>query len=89
MQERTVRVGSKNGLHARPARLFTQAAEKSGAAVSIEKLGGAPANAASILAVISLGIDHDDEVRITVDGPGEATIVVELADLLATDHDGR
>ena len=53
MVERTVRIGSTHGLHARPAKLFTQAAAASGAAVTISKSGGKPVNGASILAVIS------------------------------------
>lgn len=91
MVERTVRIGSTHGLHARPAKLFTQAVAASGAKVTISKSGGAPVNAASILAVISQGIDHGDEVTIAVDADGsgtdEATVLDQLVELLGTDHD--
>ena len=90
MVERTVRIGSTHGLHARPAKLFTQAVGSSGSAVTISKSGGAPVNAASILAVISQGIDHGDEVTIVVDGDGssdEAAVLDQLIELLSTDHD--
>lgn len=84
---RTVRIGSSHGLHARPAKLFTQAASASGAAVTIAK-GDKPAvNAASILAVISQGIDHGDEVTLTVDGDNAESVLDELVELLSTDHD--
>ncbi len=87
MVERTVRIGSTHGLHARPAKLFTQAAAASGASVTIRKGGGAPVNAASILAVIAQGIDHGDEVTITVDGGDEHAVLDQLVELLSTDHD--
>lgn len=88
MVERTVRIGSTHGLHARPAKLFTQAAAASGATVTIAKNGSAPVNAASILAVISQGIDHGDEVTLVVDGGDEQRVLDELLELLSTDHDG-
>ena len=87
MVERTVRVGSTHGLHARPAKLFTQAAAASGSSVTIAKSGGAPVNAASILAVIAQGIDHGDEVTIVVDGGDEQAVLDQLVELLSTDHD--
>lgn len=85
---RSVRIGSAHGLHARPAKLFTQAVGQSGTKVTIQKGDGRPVNAASILAVIALGIDHGDEVSITVDGDGADAVLDELVDLLLTDHDG-
>lgn len=87
MVERTVRIGSSHGLHARPAKLFTQAVVASGAAVTVQKAGASPVNAASILAVISQGIDHGDEVTIVVDGGDEQAVLDQLVELLGTDHD--
>lgn len=87
MVERTVRIGSTHGLHARPAKLFTQAAAASGSSVTIQKTGGSPVNAASILAVIAQGIDHGDEVTIVVDGGDEQAVLDQLVELLSTDHD--
>lgn len=86
MPERTVVVASAHGLHARPAALFTQAASKAGVPVTITK-GDRGVNAASILGVISLGIDHGDEVVISVDGEGADSVLDELTKLLTTDHD--
>jgi phosphocarrier protein len=87
MVERTVRIGSTHGLHARPAKLFTQAAAASGSSVTIAKNGGPAVNAASILAVISQGINHDDEVTLVVEGGDEQRVLDELLELLSTDHD--
>ena len=49
---RTVRIGSAHGLHARPAKLFAQAAKDAGIPVTIAKDAGSPVNAASILAAL-------------------------------------
>lgn len=86
---RTVRIGSSHGLHARPAKMFVQAAKDSGLSITISKGSGAPVNAASILGVISLGVEHGDYVTLITDGKGaEATIDV-LSELLSTDHDSK
>lgn len=85
MTERTLRIGSTHGLHARPAKLFAQAAKASESPVTIAKEGGKAVNAASILAVIALGINHGDEVTLSSDG-GAAVLDV-LVELLLTDHD--
>jgi len=86
MSERTVVVASSHGLHARPAALFTQTAAKSGVAVTIKK-GDRTVDASSILGVISLGIDHDDEVLLTAEGEGAEEALDALEALLQTDHD--
>lgn len=86
MAERTVQIASAHGLHARPASLFTQAAAQSGLAVQLTK-GEKTVNAASILGVISLGIDHGDEVTLAADGDNAETVLDTLVELLVTDHD--
>ena len=84
---RTVRVGSANGLHARPAKLFAQAVKDSGLAVTLAKGSGAPVNAASILGVIAQGIEYGDYVTLTAEGENADDTLDVLADLLSTDHD--
>ena len=83
MAERTVTVASSQGLHARPASLFTQAAAKASSPGTIAK-GDKQVNAASILSVISLGVAKGDSVVIASDD--EATLDA-LEELLSTDHD--
>ena len=84
---RTVRIGSSHGLHARPAKLFAQAAKDSGIPVTIAKDAGAPVNAASILGVIALGIEQGDYVTLSTDGDGADDVLDTLSELLTTDHD--
>ena len=81
MTQRTVRVASEHGLHARPASLFTKAVTRSGVAVTVTR-GEKSANAASILGVISLGVMCGEEVLIEADGDGSDAILDELVELL-------
>ena len=83
MVERTVRIGSTHVLHARPAEHFTKATAASGSSATLQKTGGAPVPAVSILAVIAQGIDHGDEVTIVVDGDDEQAVLNQLG----ADHD--
>ncbi|MFD5215962.1 HPr family phosphocarrier protein [Microbacterium sp. NPDC058345] len=84
---RTVRVGSSHGLHARPAKLFAQAAKEAGIPVTIAKDSGKAVNAASILSVIALGIDFGDHVVISAEGENAEAVLDTLTELLTTDHD--
>ncbi len=84
---RTVRVGSSHGLHARPAKLFAQKAKEAGIPVTIAKDSGKAVNAASILAVVALGVDFGDHVVLTADGENAEDVLDALAEVLTTDHD--
>lgn len=86
MAERTVTIASAHGLHARPASLFVQAVGASGLSVELTK-GEKTLNAASILGVISLGIEHGDEITLRADGENADEVLDSLALLLTTDHD--
>jgi phosphocarrier protein len=86
MPERTVVVASSHGLHARPAALFTQTAAQAGIPVKVTK-GERTVDATSILGVISLGIDHGDEVLLAAEGEGADETLDILEALLLEDHD--
>ena len=75
---RTIRIGSSNGLHARPAKLFAQAVKDSGIPVTISKGSGAPVNAASILGVIALGAEKGDYVTLAADGDNAEQVLDTL-----------
>ncbi|HEY4151685.1 MAG TPA: HPr family phosphocarrier protein [Pseudolysinimonas sp.] len=86
MAERTVTIGSAHGLHARPASLFVQAVTASGLPVQLTK-GEKTLNAASILGVISLGIEYGDQITLTAEGDNADAVLDSLAELLTTDMD--
>ncbi|GAB3401699.1 HPr family phosphocarrier protein [Schumannella luteola] len=85
----TVVVASASGLHARPASLFAQTVARTGHAVTIRLTAGdKPAvNAASLIALLTLGAGHGAEVELDVTGEREDEVLAELRDLLATDLD--
>ena len=87
MAERTVVVASQVGLHARPAKLFTQAVAGSGLPVRIAKAGGTPVDAASILRVMALGVKGGDAVTLTAEGAGAEAVLDGLVELLSQDLD--
>ncbi|GAA1668193.1 HPr family phosphocarrier protein [Microbacterium lacus] len=89
LSTRTVRIGSAHGLHARPAKLFAQAAKEAGIPITIAKDAGAPVNAASILGVIALGIEQGDYITLTADGDDAENTLDHLSELLSTDHDAE
>jgi phosphocarrier protein HPr len=87
MPERKVIVGSRVGLHARPAAMFVQTASKVGVPVFIAKPGQPPADARSILSVLSLDARGGDEVVVSAEGAGADAALDELVAFLEKDHD--
>ncbi|MGZ6868885.1 MAG: HPr family phosphocarrier protein [Frankiaceae bacterium] len=89
MPTRRVTVGSKVGLHARPASLFVQAAGRQPIDVTIGKDGGEPVSAKSILSVISLDARGGDVVVLTAEGDGAEKALDELAAVVSTNYDNE
>jgi phosphocarrier protein len=89
MPERRVVIGSKVGLHARPAAMFVQAAAKQPVKVTIAKSGGDPVDARSILSVLALDARGGDEVVLAAEGDGADQALDELAALVARDLDSE
>jgi phosphocarrier protein HPr len=83
MPTRRVRVGSTMGLHARPAATFTRAVRDGQVPVTIARVGGAPVNAASILAVLGLAAGFGEEVELSTEGAGAHELLDRLAALVA------
>lgn len=88
-QTRTITIASAEGLHARPARAFAQAAKDAGIPVTVAKGEGKPVNAASILAVLSLGAGRGDVVTLAADGDNADAALDALQRILETDHDAQ
>lgn len=87
MPNRTITVASASGLHARPAATFAQAAAATGLDVVLRNSAGETADAASLLEVMTLGVDSGDEVTLTAEGPDADDVLDRLAALLASDLD--
>lgn len=85
--QRTVTFGSAVGLHARPAATIAKAAADSGHTVTIESATGKKANAASVLLLLTLGVNAGDEVTLTVSGDDADAKADELAAMVARELD--
>ena len=88
-----VTVGSRVGLHARPAAAVAGAAAeaaKRGVGIRIGRPGADPVDAASILALMSLGAKHGEQVVLSTDAADAEQAereVRQLAELIARDLD--
>lgn len=87
MPSRVVTIGSTSGLHARPARLFVEAAAAVGVPVTIRTADKPPVPANSMLSVLSLGARFGTEVTLEAEGEGAEAALDALADLLARNLD--
>ncbi len=88
MPSQVVVVGSKVGLHARPASLLVKAASSAGVPVTIGRVGENAVNAASMLSVLALGAKHGESIEITVaDGPNADQVLADLVNIVETNHD--
>lgn len=83
--ERTVTVVPEDGLHARPAASFVETANEFDADVRVAPAGGDDAvDAASMLAVTSLGVASGEDVRLIAEGDDAAAALDDLEELLST-----
>ncbi|MER6502751.1 HPr family phosphocarrier protein [Streptomyces sp. NPDC001455] len=82
-----VTVGAADGLHARPASLFVQAAARQPVRVTVARPGAAPVDARSFLAVLTLAAGHGETLELTAEGDAAPAALDELAALLASDPD--
>lgn len=88
MPSQVVVIGSKVGLHARPASLLIKAAAAAGVPVTIGRVGENAVNAASMLSVLALGGKCGESVEITVgDGPNSDLVLADLVNIVETNHD--
>lgn len=82
MQQQTITLTNKLGLHARPAAAFVQQANRFQAAVTV-RVGEKEANAKSILSILALGARQGDSVTLVADGPDEKEALAQLTAFLA------
>jgi len=77
---------NKVGLHARPAVMFVKKAKSFKSKISIANLSKEtqPADAKSILSVLSIGVQKDDRIMVTCEGEDEAQALDALAELVSS-----
>jgi phosphotransferase system HPr (HPr) family protein len=84
MMEQAVTLGSKSGLHARPAAIFVQQAKGFQSQITLSKNEKA-ANGKSILSVLTLGAEQGDQVVLKAEGDDAQSASEQLALLLEGD----
>ena len=86
MAKRTCTVGPEVGLHARPAADFVRLASLSNHRVTVMNRLGKKAAGNSILAILSLGAKHGEELTIEVEGPDEENVLEGLIRVVSGDN---
>lgn len=78
------------GLHARPAALFVQAANKYQSSIKIRNLTNERdyVDAKSILGVLILGVSQNHRIELEIDGEDEIEAAKELKNMIESDFKG-
>ena len=80
-------MGSRIGLHGRPAAIVVKTAQAQQVTVKISIGEKPPVDARSIIAVLALGAHGGDTVTIEADGEGADAALDAMAEVLAKDLD--
>jgi phosphocarrier protein HPr len=75
--EKNVVVANKKGLHARPAAMFVQLADKFGVNVTLVK-GEERVNGKSIMGLLMLGAQHETALTVIVEGDSAEAAMAEF-----------
>jgi phosphotransferase system HPr (HPr) family protein len=80
MLETKITITNKVGLHARPASLFVQVANKCASDITVCNLSTAskPVNAKSIISVLTLGVMQNHEILVQANGSDEEDAIERL-----------
>jgi phosphocarrier protein HPr len=80
MEEREVTIKNRAGIHARPAALIVQTANKYDAQISFEK-DDDRVNGKSIMGIITLGAGYNTKLKVIAEGDDEKQAVDAIAAL--------
>ncbi|HHU92657.1 MAG TPA: HPr family phosphocarrier protein [Halanaerobiaceae bacterium] len=81
MIEREITIRNQTGLHARPAAMFVEAADRFDSEVELI-FDGITVNAKSIIGVLSLGIGNGDTAILRISGSDEEEAMERLLQLI-------
>ena len=79
-------IGHELGLHARPAAVFVQTAQRFHCEIQVAHCEQ-EANAKSILGILSLGVSQGTTIRVRAQGPDAAEAVAALSQLVAANFE--
>jgi phosphocarrier protein len=84
--EEEIIITNRQGLHARPAAVFVQIANKFDSSVRLEK-DGEVVDGKSIIAVLSLGASKGTKIKVILEGFDAQDAFLELKEFLGKDDD--
>ena len=79
-------VKNKQGLHARPAALFVQVANKFDSRITVKR-DKEEVNGKSIMGILMLGAEKDSQIIIEVEGEDANLAIVELEKLITSEEE--
>jgi len=79
-------VKNKQGLHARPAALFVQIANKFDSRITVKR-EEEEVNGKSIMGILMLGAEKGSEIIIEIDGDDAHLAIMELEKLITSEED--
>ena len=86
MVEKEVTIKNKTGLHARPAAILVQTANKFESDIYLEK-DGDRVNAKSIMGVMMLAAAEGSKIKVIVEGKDEVEALKKITELLESNID--
>lgn len=78
-------VRNKQGLHARPAALFVQVANKFNSRVTVKR-GEEAVNGKSIMGILMLGAEKDSEIIIEAEGDDAQEAILDLEKIVLSEE---
>ncbi len=84
--EKKIIIKNKSGLHARPAAIFVQVANRYDSQVTVKK-GKLEVNGKSIMGILMLAAGKNSQIILKVDGEDAERAMVELEKVLAGEID--
>ena len=85
--EKKLIIKNEQGLHARPAALFVQIANKYESDVLVRK-GRQEVNGKSIMGLLTLADEKESSIRLKVDGPDAKEAMAELEKIISGENIG-
>ena len=85
MTERQITIKNKQGLHARPAAIFVQIANKYESEIMVKK-NNEEVNGKSIMGILMLGAEKNSTVTLCVEGEEAEGLMNELEKFLTTNE---
>ena len=86
--EKELTIMNKQGLHARPAALFVQIAEKYDAEITVGK-DDEMVNGKSIMGILMLGAQHLSKIRLIIEGDDAEKAMADLEAFLSKEMEGK